>query len=277
MDLKCYNFSGIKIGIQSEQKLPESDKLAEFRTECSEPDYTVKLKFLESLPDDAALLYGSGQKWHSRKTTLDDAGYEKPFAYVSDEKGKSTMLAVERLRDMFDAGTVLRHLPLHHAFLEFDAVVLHSSYILVDGKAILFSAPSGTGKSTQAQLWEKYRGAEIINGDRTLIRKTENGFTAGGIYYSGTSGICRNVTAPLRAIVLLGQSGQSTVEKCGGAEAFRRLFRQCAYTSDFENDPAVVTDILVNAVNNVDIVKLDCLPDESAVNALENYLSGDND
>lgn len=276
MDLKCYDFSGIKIGIQSEQKLQESDKLAEFRLDCSEPDYMVKLEFLEPLPDDAALLCESGQKWHCRKTTLDDSGYEKPFAYVSDEKGKSTMLAIERLRDMFDAGTVLRHLPLHHALLEFGAVVLHASYILVDGKAILFSAPSGTGKSTQAQLWEKNRGAEIINGDRALIRKTENGFTAGGIYYSGTSGICRNVTAPLRAIVLLGQSEQSTAEKCGGAEAFRRLFRQCAYTSDFENDPAAVTDILVCAVNNVDIVKLDCLPDESSVKALEDYLSGDN-
>ena len=51
--------------------------------------------------------------------------------------------------------------------------VLHSSYIVYHDQAILFTAPSGVGKSTQASLWQKYRNIKIINGDRTLITKNK--------------------------------------------------------------------------------------------------------
>lgn len=52
-----------------------------------------------------------------------------------------------------------------------ESLILHCAYIKHEGKAILFSAPSGTGKSTKADLWEKYRGSRTVNGDRALLRK----------------------------------------------------------------------------------------------------------
>ena len=55
-----------------------------------------------------------------------------------------------------------------------DAMVLHCSVLKVKSGVILFSGPSGIGKSTQAGLWTKYRKARVINGDRTLLKK-ENG------------------------------------------------------------------------------------------------------
>ena len=146
--------------------------------------------------------------------------------------------------------------------------------MLVNGEAIVFCAPSGTGKSTQAELWKKYRGAKIINGDRVIVRRTENGFTAGGIYYSGTSEYCENITAPLKAVVLLGQAKENRIARCGGGEAMRRLFRECTYTAELKNDPAMIADIVADIVNGAAVYKLDCVPDESAVATLEEVLYG---
>ena len=267
MELKCYDFSGIKVGVQCETELEESAALKKFAV-CENPDFTVTLEFRESIPETA----DESAEWYCRKAKLEADLPDQTFVYTVFSGSSCRMYALERFRNGFGVDSVFRHLPLHHLLLKKDAFIIHASYVLADGKAILFSAPSGTGKSTQAELWRSHRGAAVINGDRVLVRRTENGFTAGGIYYSGTSGICENVTAPIRAIALISQAQQSTAEKCRGGEAFRRLLKECAYSAEFENDPADVAALLADAVNTVDIARLDCLPDESAVIALENYL-----
>ncbi|MDO4814973.1 MAG: hypothetical protein Q4A83_00015 [Bacillota bacterium] len=269
MHSKCYDFSGIKITVESEIELPESEALRKFASECETPDYIVTLEFREQLTD----VLSTGTRRHSVKTKL-DADLPEQTVICTEYCGDGCrMYALERFKESFDVDSVFRHLPLYYVLLKHDAIVIHASYVLINGEAILFSAPSGTGKSTQAELWRAHRGARIINGDRVLIRRGENGFTAGGIYYSGTSGICENVTAPIRAIVLLSQAGESITEKCRGGEALRRLLRECAYSAQLENNAADAASLLADLVNGVDIVKLACLPDESAVIALENYLT----
>ena len=107
-------------------------------------------------------------------------------------------------------------------------LVLHSAYIVASaGKAILFSGPSGVGKSTQAALWERCAGARVVNGDRALVDVGKK--TANGIFYSGTSGISENVTAPVRAIVLLGQGSENRVLVPSPQAAFAGVLSQCAY------------------------------------------------
>ena len=76
----------------------------------------------------------------------------------------------------------------------YNTFLLHSSFIKWKDKAILFTAPSGTGKSTQADLWEKYENAEIINGDRSGIRKMDGKWTAYGLPIAGSSGIYKNIS-----------------------------------------------------------------------------------
>ena len=157
---------------------------------------------------------------------------------------------------------------------EHGGVVLHSSYVLTkQGEALLFSAPSGTGKSTQAELWRKFAGAKVINGDRALI-KAQNGVTANGIFFSGTSGICENVTAPIRAIVLLRQSFANELKKVSGKEAFMRLLPQCSYYPKEEENLKLVTGILAEIISAVPIYDFGCVPEKSAVTALNEVLYG---
>ena len=95
------------------------------------------------------------------------------------------------------------------------------------GKLVVISGPSGIGKSTQAALWQRYAGAEIVNGDRALVRPDTG--TVSGVFYAGTSGISRNVTAPLQAVALLEQGSENRITALRPQEAFARLLSQCAY------------------------------------------------
>lgn len=275
MQNKCYDFSGIKIGIKCKRELADTDNLRMFRTDCRMPDYTVNVEFRESLQGICELLTSQGMEPFCKKTTITRGHPEQAFVYSGFSANTCNMYALKLYEEAFDISSVFRHMPLSHLLLQKNAIVLHASYVLVNGEAIAFCAPSGTGKSTQAELWKAYRNAKIVNGDRVLLRSGENGYTAGGIYYSGTSDYCENITAPLRAIVLLGQSEENSVNDCTGAEAFRRLLREVNYSAEFVDDPMKTAELLAELINSTQIVKLDCLPDETAVDALEAYLGRD--
>ena len=71
-------------------------------------------------------------------------------------------------------------LALERRMLKQNALILHCAYLKYEESAILFSAPSETGKTTQASLWEKYRQGKTINGDRALLRVIEGKWHACG-------------------------------------------------------------------------------------------------
>ena len=96
--------------------------------------------------------------------------------------------------------------------------------------------------------------------------------TVSGVMYAGTSGICRNVTAPLRAVVLLHQAPESRVTDIRPQEAFARVLSQCAYHQWDPASAARMTELAARLVTNVPVRQLDCRADESAVRALEEAL-----
>lgn len=108
-------------------------------------------------------------------------------------------------------------LHLEQPLLEKNCLVLHSSYIYVpelEG-AVLFTAPSGGGKSTQANLWETYKGARIINGDKSIIGQKDGEWRAYGIPFSGASGHCLNESYLIRAVVILKKGCENTLTEAG--------------------------------------------------------------
>ena len=135
---------------------------------------------------------------------------------------------------------------------------------------IAIDGPSGAGKSTQAELWRQYAGAQVINGDRSLIRPADG--TAHGILYSGTSGICRNVSAPLRAIVLPVQAAENRLYTLRPQETFVRLLNQCAYYPWAADSAARMTELAAQLVGAVPVYAMECRKDESAVQALKTQL-----
>lgn len=156
-----------------------------------------------------------------------------------------------------------------------DGISLHSSLVRYQDRAILFSAPSGTGKSTQAELWKQYRDADTINGDRSIIRKHNGQWTAYGSPHAGTSGLFRNESVPIRVIVILRQSDENTLRVLGQAEAFRYLYSETIVPRWNDEIHSHIMDIISRITAEVPIVMLSCRPEESAVDLLDQFLQED--
>lgn len=164
------------------------------------------------------------------------------------------------------------YLAVERVMLDYDCFQLHSSVISVNGQAILFSAPSGTGKSTQADLWKKYEQAEIINGDRGLIRKKEEGFIVYGSPYAGSSQIITTLCAPVRAVVVLTQASQNKITRLKQSDAFAKLYQETTVNSWNSQFILRIMDLLNVFVEQIPVYQLDCLPDQGAVELLKEEL-----
>ena len=245
-----YEFGGTLFRIDSEEPLLESKYTAPFACAGTKtPDFVIIVGY-------------SGEKMQNGFSNANRIGSSIRIEFVESYRGK------------ISAKNALEESGIFRMLAKRGGVVLHSSYVLTkQGEALLFSAPSGTGKSTQAELWRKFAGAKVINGDRALI-KAQNGVTANGIFFSGTSGICENVTAPIRAIVLLRQSFANELKKVSGKEAFMRLLPQCSYYPNEEENLKLVTGILAEIISAVPIYDFGCVPEKSAVTALNEVLYG---
>jgi len=112
--------------------------------------------------------------------------------------------------------------------IEKSGLLLHASAVEMDGEAYLFSANSGTGKSTHTALWLKNFGdrACIINDDKPAIRLLEDGVFVYGTPWSGKSDLNLNRKVPLRGICFLERGATNEIESLAPSEAITRIFEQ---------------------------------------------------
>lgn len=153
-----------------------------------------------------------------------------------------------------------------------DSLILHCAYVEYHKKAILFSAPSGTGKSTQAKLWERYRGSRTVNGDRALLRIIDGVWSACGWPVCGSSGICEVGDFPINTIVMLRQGKDNHVERLSPIQAFSQLYAQitinqwnCVFVQH-------VMELIENLIGQIPVYQLTCNMTEDAVSCLESVL-----
>lgn len=137
----------------------------------------------------------------------------------------------------------------YSGLLHLGGFLLHSSAIIVDGKAYLFTADSGTGKSTHTGLWQKYLGedrVQILNDDKPAIRIAEDGIFACGTPWSGKHHLNTNTIVPLAAIGFLERSEENWIERKNGGEMVGKLLKQTVMPPVKEE-----MDALLNYVDKV--------------------------
>ncbi|MGN1344088.1 MAG: hypothetical protein ACI4U3_05870, partial [Traorella sp.] len=152
---------------------------------------------------------------------------------------------------------------------------LHSAYITAHHQAILFSAPSGTGKSTQASLWEKYRQANVINGDRSLLEIKNQQLYACGWPICGSSEICHNERNKVNCIVFLSQAKENKIERLSYKDAFKKFLSEI--TINYHNPIFVnqAMDFIEKICQITPVYHLACDISENAVNCLYEKMNED--
>lgn len=153
-----------------------------------------------------------------------------------------------------------------------NSITLHCAYMRYKDEAILFSAPSGTGKTTQATLWERYRGSRVINGDKSLLQEIDCRWTARGWPVCGSSGVCHNEDTPIRAVVMLSQGKADTIRRLSPFQAFTQLYSQVTINSWNRDAQQKAMDLIEKLVAQVPVYHLSCTISEDAVRCLEEAL-----
>lgn len=144
-------------------------------------------------------------------------------------------------------------------------LLMHGSVIAVDGRAYMFTARSGTGKSTHVRLWRQLFGdrAVMINDDKPLLKVTEQETRIYGTPWDGKHRLSTNTSAPLQAICILTRAAENTIREIKPAEAVNMLIMQ---TFRPEDSTLLLStfDLLDRMARNVRFYLLGCNMDPEA-------------
>ena len=148
--------------------------------------------------------------------------------------------------------------------LDFDTVLFHGSVVAVDGVGYLFTAKSGTGKSTHTRLWREYFGerAVMVNDDKPLLHIADT-VTAYGTPYNGKHRLGTNISVPLKAICILTRSADNHIEAITREQAYTMLLQQVYRPADMLK-MAKTLDLVDRLADSVKLYKLGCNMDISA-------------
>lgn len=126
--------------------------------------------------------------------------------------------------------------------LDLDTLLFHGSAICVDGEAYLFTAKSGTGKSTHTRLWRELFGdrAFMVNDDKPLLRVLEDRVLVCGTPWDGKHHMSTNVCVPLKGICILNRAEKNHIRKISVSEALPLLLQQ----SYRPGEPAALAKLL---------------------------------
>lgn len=163
--------------------------------------------------------------------------------YLCDETEAQTTLSLDEnyfasRREKFPtlSDSEIEYIGMGAAFykelLRFEGMMLHASAVELDGEAYLFSAPSGTGKSTHTEGWMRvFDRAQIINDDKPAIRKVNGRYNAFGTPFSGKHDISLNKGYPVKGICFLDR-GENQIKKLTLEQAMTPLFNQTIRPDD---------------------------------------------
>ena len=244
------------------------------------PEYTYYIEVTDHLPQPEGkvlarrpdLLVFQSETGESRLIGVKGTeGYYACYQEVASDKAR-VLLARDRIQGLHIDPVFTSLLALERRLIARDSLILHCAYMVYQGEAILFSAPSETGKTTQANLWEKYRGSRTVNGDRALLGKRKGRWTAQGWPVCGTSEVCHNEEFPIRAVVMLSQAKENQAQQLPPGRSFPLLYSQITVNKWNMKDHLHAIDLIQELAEGVPVFHLGCTISEEAVDCLEEAL-----
>ena len=144
-----------------------------------------------------------------------------------------------------------------------DGFQLHASAVMLEGRAYLFSAPSGTGKSTHTEKWVRLFGATYLNDDKPALRLTKDGWYVYGTPWSGKHDLSSNAEAPLGGVAFLQRGTENSIQRLDPAEAIPYFISQLLRHIDAQQMDRQLS-LLDKLLEKVPVYLLTCCNDDEA-------------
>lgn len=193
--------------------------------------------------------------------TQEDIDEEIRISGFQPERGYAESICVYR--------EIAKRLPFY------DRLVFHGAVIEKDGRGYLFTAPSGTGKTTHIRLWQQYLGGvEIVNGDKPILHITEEGVTAYATPYAGKEHYQNHSSVALSGICIIHRGEKNRIRRVSAGEALGELMHQVYLPEDAA--AAVKTlELLDRLFTALPLYILECTISEDAVRTSYEALTGE--
>lgn len=170
---------------------------------------------------------------------------------------KQPHLSLDHCEYLCTGGSFYRQL------LKFNGMMLHSSAVVKDGYAYMFSAPCGTGKSTHTRMWQEAFGDAVVmlNDDKPALRKEGDRWYAYGTPWSGKYDSNVNMRVPIGGICVLSRGEQNEIEPYNGTAAIFSLLDQTVRPRNVRGE---LLELIDDLISNVPVWKLRCTPTKEA-------------
>ena len=189
----------------------------------------------------------------------EDLAREQEFLNAeADEEG----LKRRKFPEPFLERSVIQRQVAEH-LLDRDVLLMHGSTVAVDGRAYLFTAACGTGKSTHTRLWREVFGdrAVMVNDDKPFLKLTENGVIACGAPWTGKHGIGSNISVPLGGICILRRGPENVIRRADREQVEDFLLHQIFQCEGREVLTKALADRLLSSVP---LWEMECTRDPKA-------------
>lgn len=243
------------------QELKYDIQLADLIIEVYPRYPTLKEFCKDYICSEDVIKHSSQDKRLTIRITDEDINKEKE---MSEEEWTpqylETLAALRKISDQ---------MPEYHRFL------CHGAAITWKEKGYLFTAPSGTGKSTHISLWRKYLGedVQIVNGDKPFMKAEGEEIKIYGSPWAGKEGWQKNRSTTLDAICILEQSKENKIKKLEPSQSVPRLIRQIYFTENaaYAGKTLELMDLLLK---KVPVYLLECDISKEAVRCSFEALTG---
>ena len=163
---------------------------------------------------------------------------------------------------------------ISNALPGFDAFVMHSSVVAVDGLAYAFAAESGTGKSTHTRYWREVLGnrVTVINGDKPIYRFSDDKLMAYGTPWCGKESWQSNTAAPLKALCLLERGKENEIFAVDPFEMLDEVFHHFYLPGGGQVDMPRMIELIDRMLSAIPVYRLRCRNSVSAAEMATAYL-----
>lgn len=275
----------IRIRMDTDIPLIVNKEFEPFLGENGQPDITMQLRQTDALPVVPVEVIYEGENyrihpdgrggqirlfWNAPRDLTPHAAARRcdPDLVCVDYLEKGIPSVVQMNGSFFYMG-------IEELLIQRDRICFHAACVDTPLGGLLFTGRSGIGKSTQAALWNRYRNARQINGDRPILSGTPEGWYAWGAPCAGSSDIYVNDCCAVSAIILLRQAKECSLRRLDPGSAFRAVWAGLTVNSWDEHFVAKAIDLAMDIIEKIPVYEFACTPDEAAVDYLERELRKD--